>query len=428
MQAESALFLAAVAAPLVWFVSRLIVDRNIGWAYAAVVYLGFFGVFSDRLFGVAISSVTTSLLVAYEFVRVVIRGTRSRFDGLDLAIGGLVLAVGVATIVNSDSVEGLIRTVIVMALVLMTGFRRLDSTLGRKIFLALAAGGLLVALSVVIQLWDPLLFGLADPVFGYANSRYSGVTSNPNAAAFFLLMGLSAMVALITTSRPSVRALWALGVAIAGWALVLTQSRSGLAAGLVLVAIWAWHSLRGGVRRFASSAVAIGVGVAAIVIFSGTTNTADSSNGTRDYSFGAGREAIWDAGLTAVSEHPWFGVPVHDASAMPNYHSDFLQLAAQFGLPAATVFAVVFMVLLHRCVIAPPFEPANGGRLLSLELLVAALIVSIGGHNVLQSGVAFWVSVAVLYRLQPKEPSRAVGGIARRSASSPPNALDNARV
>ncbi len=288
---------------------------------------------------------------------------------------------------------------------------------------ALAASGLAVAVAgalTVARGTDPGLYGrlLAGP-FGY-----------PNAAAGFLLAAAGAAVALAASPAPWLRAAAGTAAALLLIGVGLTHSRSAMLA--AAAGALAYALLPAGRRRrgwpawgFAAAALLLGAGVAAALarelLPALAAGTADSSAGWRLHIL------RWTWQL--VRAHPWAGVgpgayPValKHVQALPyvsgeNPHNLYLEIAAEYGLPAALLAAALLVAFLLRLGGATRGPRAAGPASRRLGILAAALaaLAVHAGMDMLTSFPAIPLAAAALGGL-----AAARGGavrLARRRAS-----------
>jgi O-antigen ligase len=214
----------------------------------------------------------------------------------------------------------------------------------------------------------------------------------PNAAAGFLLLAVGAALAL-AAGMPSGPLGWAL-VALAGFPLagmLLTRSRGAVIALLVGALVWAavaadrWWPRRRLWLRLAALAGPLAAAAAAprwlpllaAIRAAGLWESLDPSFQWRWH--------ILDWGWQMVRDHPWLGVgpgafPVALLSyqRLPyvsgmNPHNLALELAAEYGLPAAGILCLAFLGLLLRLAGALRRLPPSAAGRLRLELILATL-------------------------------------------------------
>lgn len=174
---------------------------------------------------------------------------------------------------------------------------------------------------------------LAGP-FGYANARGS-----------FFALAAAAAIMLVVSGRPGFRASGA--VAAVWFALVPIQSRSWVAAALLALPVIALLADRPSLVR----ASIVGFGMLLAVAIAGSLVVGAAAGPDEGGSIGT-RTALWHDALTITADHPVFGVgPGGFAKASPIArhdpdadwaHNEFLQSAAELGIPGAAAILAVF--------------------------------------------------------------------------------------
>lgn len=175
--------------------------------------------------------------------------------------------------------------------------------------------------------------------------------------------------------------------------LMLTESRGGsiaAAAGLAAFGTLAWARGRGWPRR--TLAVAAGVALAAgVAVVAGGFGALK-----RVESFRLRAEAYWPAATRMIDEAPWRGYGLggyeeHYARVKPEIqtyardtHNDYLQIAAEIGVPGAALFTLVWLVALWRgCRGETPAAVPRGPTRPVVVTLVAVGVVAFGAEYLL---------------------------------------------
>jgi O-antigen ligase len=145
-------------------------------------------------------------------------------------------------------------------------------------------------------------------------------------------------------------------------ALLMTGTRAAIA-GLVVGCLLSLLMLRRGVLRWAAVGALIGVlaGATAWIQHSRGVSWVDHSDISTQF-----RVLMWQDGLRLVKEHPWFGVGMETVRlhwmewnirgfiqyhVMSHFHSTYLQIAVERGIPALLAwlwFCGVYLVFLVR--------------------------------------------------------------------------------
>jgi len=282
--------------------------------------------------------------------------------------------------------------------------------------------------------------GMVPLVRGGEGGIYAGLLTGPfaypNALAGYLLLVGGAGLALVREARGLVTHVSAgAAVVLAGAGLLLTRSRGALLAALVGCILWAalerytWWPRR---RLWLSVGV---VGLVAVLLWAPR-----SPVGALSSVFGLGTQPedtslIWRKQIlrwtwTMARDHAWWGVgPGAFPVALTHYqripyvsgenpHNLYLELAAEYGLPAALLAVVVlggFLVRVGTAIVGTPTEdPRRRGGAVLLAALVAFFVHSLGDLD--WSFPAIAVTAATLLGLTTAHlPRKRIG----RSGSMP---------
>jgi O-antigen ligase len=248
-----------------------------------------------------------------------------------------------------------------------------DRTTLRWIVIALIAAGVSEALlgyaQFLLQL-GPAAFGAHRPFF-----RSYGTFDQPNPYAGFLNMALPMAISLTALGTGKIeRRLAAVSAILIATALLASQSRGGLIAGLVACAV-----VLGFLSRTAREAIRFGIvaillgGLAAAynLIPSGPVDRALSAVGLGNVSFGhvtnanfsaVERAAHWLAGVRMFASHPLLGVGIGNYSAAyPRYHprgwyasldhahNYYINIAAEAGVVGLLAYTFLIGTALWYC-------------------------------------------------------------------------------
>lgn len=244
--------------------------------------------------------------------------------------------------------------------------------------------GLLTAFQAIAQ-WLQIESYFSGWLFTPSYDRSTGNIGQPNQAATLLLMALAAGATLVVQRRIDIRVGW-LWFLLGGWAVVLTQSRTGLLSATVMVlAFVALSTCRPSLRAFRWHALAWLV----FLYAAGFLLQALKWDGARD---GVGAEVmtsvglrpvLWRQLLAAVADSPWFGY-------------GWLQIGTAQQVGAAHVSGIEQVNYAHNIVL-------DGLVMLGVPLalmVVAACLLWVGGRwkrLLTDDGTA----VAALFMLMP---------------------------
>jgi putative inorganic carbon (hco3(-)) transporter len=239
-------------------------------------------------------------------------------------------------------------------------------------------------------------------------ARASGPLPDPNDLAFVLVVALPLLVAVLP-ARPST---WDKILAAGTGALLVAGAAATLSRGgmLALVAAVGWLVLRRGLRLrvLAGAAAALAVAGAAAVLLAGPL----LARSLREKSFIASsnvdtRALRWRAAARMLGENPVLGVgpggfrseyvtASHNAELAertPVAHNMFLEVAAEFGLPAL----VLFLGLIAAAMLATESVPRSGRDRRTAVAVQASLVAVLVGATFLseQYYLPLWLLVAV---------------------------------
>ncbi len=302
------------------------------------------------------------VLVLAGVARILARGMSALAKPSPLLLGGGTLVVGSAlhTIYPDRTVQFLLLLLAyLLAGALAADVAREDPRLERILLNAILASGTLVTIIGVIRLlWhsdEGLYASLLTGPFGY-----------PNAMAGFLLLTGGAALALASASRSL--ALRAGTIATGGLALVgllLTHSRGALLAAGAALLIWVMVEWRGELPRRRLWIWVGGCSLLAVLVwlswkFGGPLVNTGRLGDRPEVSSLVWRWQILQWTWAMARDHPWWGVgPGAFPVAFTHYqripyvssenpHNLYLELAAEYGLPAAILALCALVVFLGR--------------------------------------------------------------------------------
>lgn len=395
--------LAVLAVPALWLMWNVARSRQpMAAMYGLLLYSTFLGVLARLPGGLTIPIVLAGTIVGWELLSNGWPRTRHAepLDVLIVALAAWVFLVwgfrvGVTGVFAGESArEPLVLAIVVLASKLRPQF----SVEGLHFLLKpLVAGGVVVALACTAQIVmaDPTLFGLLEVNRQDMLSlvgRALGLQGNPNSAAFYLLLGYCAALSLARSPGADARdrGTWFACAGLIVLGILFTQSRSAFLAASVVGAFQAAVMLRMG--RWTPVLVLCAAGF--VVFVFPEVILAVGENLLSDRVLAAtGREEQWAKVLQVITDNPLFGSTTLSHGTKINYHSDLLQLAGYFGLPAAILFALTLLRLL-RFSWALSLNPRTGLGWAMLLMVIAEMVHGMF-HVLMLSGIAFWMFIGL---------------------------------
>ncbi len=303
-----------------------------------------------------------------------------------LLAGIAVSASAVHTVYPDRTVRTLLLLLVYfLASVIAARAARTDSRMERVLLGALLASGLLVVSIGLVWRWQGNDGGL------YANLLI-GPFGYPNAmGGFLLLVGGAALGTLPRDRTQWERAAALLGCALVFVGLYLTRSRGAAIAAIAGLVVWA-----GLQRTLWWPRRHLWAGAAAISLLSGLYLTSNRLAGLLPLLWpGAGEigdtSVLWRVSILRwtwdmIRDHPWMGVgPGAFPVALIHYqripyvggenpHNLYLEIAAEYGLPAAILTILALGVFLVRTGTAVRRLPARHPERARLAFLLASLV------------------------------------------------------
>ena len=396
------IFLVILVLPALWILWRAMTSpRRPAYLYALVLYATIFSTFQSYPFGLNPANVLAAIAVGFEtFNAVRRRRPLARINLLDLGALLLLSWVLLRTTVFGEPALGLRSGLVLTAIIVSTKLRpRMGPEDLRICLLGLFLGGCVVALAVLIQQrYSPTLFGLQDNLVALsslAKFRYTGLSRNPNSAAFMLVVGLSALGGGISWSSRYPKALRVVLemslLALLFSALLLTQSRTGLFAGVAIVLLRISLMLGFSARVIIASIIILSLAGFATRDLGWIQSVESSIFMDRPTMASSGREFHIELAIEAMERAPWFG----DAGVVVNhgrihYHNATLQIAADNGTPAAIGFLAMLVAAFAGCL--RWYVREKGGHIATslVTLFLAGAMMSMT-HDFLSSAISYWL-------------------------------------
>jgi putative inorganic carbon (hco3(-)) transporter len=177
-----------------------------------------------------------------------------------------------------------------------------------------------------------------------------GIFANPNDLAYHLVIGVAMALAASAAAGTRLRKLgWLALLAPLGYGLMLTQSRTGMFAGLAVGFVFLLRSA--GKRVPLVLGVAFVLGVLFMMSPSNPWRTrTDAATAYGEDASARGRMDAWRTGINIVKDRPFSGVgagafmiawPEYapgDAGEVRSEHNTYIQLVSELGLPALFLF------------------------------------------------------------------------------------------
>ena len=187
-----------------------------------------------------------------------------------------------------------------------------------------------------------------------------GILENPNDLAINIAINFPLCMAFMIAARGAgKKLLWGVGLAVMGWAVVATYSRSGLLAMVVTVLVCVWEFGIKGKRTYVLMGTVLvaflGLGVVVLTphyiarvqsIFGG--NVA----GSLDRGSFEARQQLLKESLMLTATHPVFGVgPGNFAAYTAEWrvaHNTYTELSAEAGIPALLLFLALLWMTFRK--------------------------------------------------------------------------------
>ncbi len=282
------------------------------------------------------------------------------------------------------------------------------------------AGGAAAAAFALLRIAEVTLTRRVDPdpwtsmVLLWQRVRISALHPDFNAAGSYFALFLTAAVLLgVLHGRR-----WLLAVVVPPVlvAFAFTQSRAAFAGVLVATATAFVIELVRRRRRAVAAAVLIGL----LALSAAAWQATHATHSNVGSALGVRREML-QVGFTMLREHPLFGVGIGRflAASRPlitdevptlrasyptgeNAHNNYLQIAAELGLPALAVFLWMMAALWRPAAGTAPVAFAAERRAVSAGI-AAFLVSAVAGHPLLipQVAAAFFLAVGLAAGLAP---------------------------
>lgn len=297
------------------------------------------------------------------------------------------------------------------------------------VVVGLTAFSILLALAApfVVRWGGSKLFALPQ-VYVHFQQALAGVFhANIFGGALVPMIALSAglllsapMGSLYTRARRAVRITLALATGLMFAVLLLTQSRGGIAAVLVILALLIVFQHR---WVLAPAAIAAAVGIVAFSSRIDWPHLVDAFSSTDSIAGLAGREEVWSRAIYALQDTPFTGIglwmfsravqmlyPLFSVGRdveIRHAHNLFLQVGVDLGLPGLVAFVALLTLAFVQLIRAFHSARKNGHPdLAALALGLAAAFVALLIHGQVdvviwdaKSSILLWVFLALVAAL-----------------------------
>lgn len=309
---------------------------------------------SQRVLQVAVVVVTALALAALPRLRADV-GRRVAGASRVWAAAGLAVALGLVSSALAPSPTtgllevGLLAGSVVVGLTVAAESRRAPIGVATVVTVAVAAGVLLQLVPLLVEREVSSGTGLLWAVGGV-----NGGFAHPRFLNQFQALALPSLSLLATSDRPVPRWSGRLLVLVTAWSMATTGARGAGAAVVAATVVVALALGRPG-RRWAVALVPPGLVGVALAIVTRSGLTAGGPGGARPLTTMSGRGTIWRDALERIGDAPLLGVgpghlahvavlPPYDLSVPAHPHDAPLQLAAEWGVPAALLVVGVLAI------------------------------------------------------------------------------------
>jgi O-antigen ligase len=258
-----------------------------------------------------------------------------------------------------------------------------------------------VAAIAAVTIWKgPLILGRLEGVLG-------GNYADPNDLALSIIISLPLCLVLLFLSRSWLsKILWSISLLVMTYAVLLTGSRGGFLALVVVVAVCLWEFAIRGRRRYllvlATLLVVVGLLVSGGMLigrFKGTFNSKDDN--AEGYGSAQQRLQLFWRSIEVTKEHPLFGVgPGNFVQVSGNWHvahNSFTQMSSEGGIPALILYVLILWSGFTNLRATKRFAKGQRQPILLAKGLRASLAGYVIGSWFLSVPYAFFPYILVAY-------------------------------
>lgn len=256
-----------------------------------------------------------------------------------------------------NSLMMLVRNIVIFIAGLVVG-RRLKSSIN-DLFIVLFVGCFIMSIVSITQYFN--IFGLGDRIFLlygtetgllYGVTRAIGTVGNPNYASFFQLVGLILILAINYPKRRFYRILYIVCSFVVALSIIVTFSRTGLLAGIIVILIYLYKS-----KSFKLIIGFACLGTILLVYYFPVLAASRLSeiffqSGEFDFTFNGRLDLIWIQRVNQFLDNPFWGVGSQKASesstvfSVTVYDNSFLGLLVINGFVGFFIYCLFYLLLL----------------------------------------------------------------------------------
>lgn len=328
-----------------------------------------------------------------------------------LLVGQLLLASALSPVWRGGAFGVTIDFAKVLMVVLVVGAA--VTTIGRLRALILAQAVSVAAIAAVAIWKGHLILGRLEGVLG-------GSYSDPNDLALSIIMSLPLCLVLLFLSRSWLsKALWSISLLVMTYAVLLTGSRGGFLALVVVVAVCLWEfAIRGRRPYLLGFAILAGLFLwqsAGGMLIGRLKGTFDANDDTAAaYASAQARQELFWRSIEVTKEHPLFGVGPGNFDQVSGQwhttHNSFTLMSAEGGLPALVLYVLILLCGFKNLRAMKRLARGRTESRLLAGALFASLAAYVVGSAFLSVAYAFFPYILVAY-------TTALLSIARKSAA-----------
>lgn len=279
----------------------------------------------------------------------------------------------------------------------------------RSLLLGIACAGVAIAALLVLQRY------FSEDIWGLVElrprvHRLSAFFWNPNTTALHLLTAYCAYIGLAASPRGGVKLgtpgrllalVFATGLSL--FCISLTGSRAGMVA-FVLVAAYTLLRMASVPSRIAT--VIQWSSLAAFIVITQVFMPNLGTDVERGFAESRDRQQLAVLAIEQHTETGFLGAPREIADgALINYHNDFLQYLADYGVPALVVW-IALILWIYISAHKPPSDRTETTALMIAFPPICAVYIVFGFlHGMMRTTPLFWIVCSFLFLSSPSQES-----------------------
>lgn len=256
--------------------------------------------------------------------------------------------------IHEISVEAMTDTLLILFQIIIMSYAISEMTIYRKsieinLFSILIGAILLILISNFISgeiLYSP----------NYQKIRFSGITSNSNAFAFYLFFAFSSVLYFLSKkANRCLIPLWILLLLFLGYGIILSGSRKAFFALNLLIITWFWLTYQKYIiKKFKYIVIFAVIAVSLIFVFDFIiSNTLIGKRISELHNYhNLKRVKLYKEGINLILENPVFGIGLgnffHRSIYHTESHSEFIEVAVSSGIPGFFLYISIYIVLWLR--------------------------------------------------------------------------------